>query len=421
MKLAGILISISLAVCIGCISQKEKVNQFTSLSDTLILKTEKVKGYGMFPAGAGPLEFKDTTEHKEFSIIFPKTISDIKLRLVFIDYKPFMLDYKRRSPDKIAAFLKENVSRIDTSNIPSIKDNSLSIMSGLRGKETVIIIDENNNKDFTDDSIRTIQPMDFKTITNLIKCNYKIYDGEKLINDSTWINIGTLYGNLFFFVSNHLLASFSIDKQEYQLGIIDKQSHFGFDEPIMALLSEKGLKKDSLPKSDLIYKGEYVKLNDSYYRFDNISNDGKRITLIKEKDISNKTGTQVGMIAPYFIRKAMSGDTLTLNRYKGQYLLLANLTACTPETYKQYSELTKLYQGKLNYIGLDNSIETLPKSIAELKLPGEFIIAEEEKDDLQHYYRPDYSSRTCFLINPEGRIIDKFDIENWKIALKKIF
>jgi len=93
-------------------------------------------------------------------------------------------------------FLKENFpAKIDTLNLPSIKVNSISIVSGRRGKDKVFIVDDNNNKDFRDDSIRLYQKIDWRTISKLIKCKYKIYNGKEIVEDSSWINVGTFKDN----------------------------------------------------------------------------------------------------------------------------------------------------------------------------------------------------------------------------------
>jgi len=323
----------------------------------------------------------------------------------------------------MATFLKKNFpNKIDTATIPSIKDNSISIMSGLKGNESIFIVDENNNKDFRDDSIRVYKEMDWKSTTKLIECKYKIYDGEKMSTDSTWVNIGTVRNNLLFFVSHHIVTTFSIDNQDYQIGFVDEQSNFCFDDPISALISEGGVTKDSLLKSELLAKGEYFKLGKMYYRFEDVSNDGKYLTLIKEKDVSNKIGTQVGFIAPDFNCLTIEKDSISLKDYQGEYLLLTNVSACWSKksSYECFKEVTEYYKSKINILGIDNSPNFLQQNIKDLKLIGKFTIADENQL-IKKNYREDFCSRTCFLINPKGRIVDKFDIFDWKETLAKHF
>ena len=427
MKIVNILIITSLMVVISCSPKKEQANNFTSSSDTLVLTTNKIKGIDLFSAGAGAFHFRDTAEEYDYPVIFPKSISDIKLAWTHIDSKPFQFgSLKKDKSDYIKTFLKENFpTKIDTLNLPSIKDNSICIMSGRRGKDMVFIVDENNNKDFRDDSVRLFQKIEWRTISKLIKCKYMIYNGKETVEDSSWMNIGTIndYDNdLCFFVSHHLESTFSIDNQNYQIGVIDEQSHFGFDEPVLALISQKGIRKDTLLESELLKKGEYVKLANTYYRFDDISNDGKYITLIKENDFNSKIGTQVGMKAPNFNCHSIDGDSISLNDYKGKYLLLLNVSACWSEvsSYTCFMDLTETFKGKLEFLGIDDSSIALRNNIKDSNISGRFVIAADNQI-IRRFYRPLICSRTCFLINPNGSIIDKFEIFDWKSNLAEVF
>jgi len=409
MKVSQILMTISLMAIIGCNSlKKDQVNHFTSLNDTIVLVTEKIKGYDIFPAGAEGIHFFDTTELYKYPVKFPKNFTNIKISYKIIDFKKFNYE----------AFHNKA-----SWNDLSLKNNSVCIMTGQRGNDTIFIFDENNNKDFRDDSVRLYNKMDWKTTTKLIKSKYLVNNGKEIVEDSTWVNIGTLDGNeLLFFVSNHLESAFSIDNKAYQIGVVDEQSHYCFDEPILALISQNGIRKDTLLETELLKKGEYLKLKDTYYRFDTISNDGKYITFIKEMDFNSKIGTQVGMISPDFNCHSISGDSISFKNYNGKYLLIINVSSCWSKisSYKCYKDLTEAYKDKLEFIGIDNSPVTLANNIKNLNLKGSFVIAE-KNPMLQKAYRPAYCSRTCFLINPTGRIIDKFEIFDWESNLTRIF
>lgn len=266
--------------------------------------------------------------------------------------------------------------------------------------------------------------MDWHTTSDLIKCKYNIFDGDKMSVDSTWINIGTLpYRNndLFLYVSHHLVSTFSIDDQKFQIGVHDGQNKFCFQHPLVAIISENGLRKDSLPKTDLLKEGEYLKLGDRYYRFEDVSNGGKFITLIKEDDVSNKTGTQVGFKALDFKCVSMTGDSIELRDFNNEYLLITNVTSCysKPSSYIHYKDLTDEYKDRIDFLCLDKSPIILNNNIKGLNLNGIFINVNENKE--LEKYRLDFCSRTCFLINPEGQIIDKFEIRDWKNALEKHF
>ena len=426
MKIKQILASLLLIAIFACSPKTKQVNQFTSSSDTLIVQTSKIKGFGLFSGEAVNLEFRDTTGSNDFQVIYPKGITNIRSGWESVDYKPFW--YRNITDEKspyITSFLKDYFpAKIDTSNLPSIRDNSISIMSGLRGKDPIFIVDQNNNKDFRDDSVRLVQPIDWKAYAKLIKCKYKIYNGKEMVEDSSWLNIGAEgSGQLLFFISHHLEANFSFDNQPYQIGVVNgpPMLRFCFDSPILALTAQSGIKKDTLYDADLLKKGEYLKLNDYYYRFEDVSNDGKTIVLVKENDFSSKIGTQTGMLAPGFSCKSMGGDSIRFKDYKGKYLLLINVSSCWSKesSYKCYKDLTDAYRGRLEFLGIDKSPDILANNIKELKLSGRFINANENQTI--EAYRPEYCSRTCFLINPGGRIVDKFEIFDWKSKLEHFF
>jgi len=427
MKIGQIIISIFLILIICCNSKKEPINYFTKSSDTLVLITEKIKGRGMIPEYPGIIDMLDTIESYDFQVEIPENITNVKLACQIVDFKPFWYNnIKENKSDYITTFLKDYYpDKFDTLNIPSLKNNSICLLIGQIGKDTVLIIDENNNKDFRDDSIRGYRKLDFKSTTQLIKCKYNIYNGERLIEDSGLVSVGRDEQNeLLFSVSHHIGVKFSIDDQNYQIEVKNGLPfvRFCFEDPILALVSQGRTKKDSLPKSEMISKGEYLKLDDRYYRFDDITNDGRYITLTKEKNFENKIGTQVGMIAPDFNCQTIENDTISLNDCKGGYLLLVNITSCWSEisSYEYYKRLTKKYESKIEILGIDNSPNFLKQTIMDLNLTGKFIIAKENQS-IQNNYRKNFSSRMCFLISPEGRIADKFEISNWKLALSRQF
>jgi hypothetical protein len=413
MKVTQILFLFSLIFILGCSPNIKQTNHFTSKADTLVLKTEKMIGIGMFPAGASQVYFDDTTKrYYSYPIIFPKDITEIKLDFEIIDWKVWQYEQYRKGEMDSSAVLKAVLAhKIDTLHVPNSSDNSLCIMTGKKNNVQVFIVDENNNKDFRDDLVRTYQKMDWYSTANLIKCKYRIFDGQKIIADSSWLNIGTLRSdNLWRFVSQHVRSEFSIDDSCYQIGVSDRQSKATFDEPLLALISQKGIKKDTLLMADLLSKEEYLKLNDQYYRFEDISNDGKYITLIKEKDFDKKVGIQVGMLAPEFKFKSIKGELKNSADFRDKPLLLANISGCTPSSYEKYQQLLKSHGLEMNIIGIGSGIES--------DLGGTMIDVEDKYNlDFYNKYRQAYSNYNCYQISTEGRIVNKFNIFDWESNL----
>ncbi|MBK7625997.1 MAG: redoxin domain-containing protein [Bacteroidales bacterium] len=427
MKQTTLVIALILLITIACNREKKVHNVFNSDYDTLFITTKKIKGYGLFNAASYNLDFVDTIEEKSFRLVYPNNVSDIKVAYELIDFKPTWFgNIKMNKSDYMPTFLKNYYpNKFDTLNIPTLKENSICILSGKKAGEDVFIVDENNNKDFTDDKIRSYRKFDNKSLSDLIPCKYNIYNGTQMAEDSGWINIGVDNSNILVYsVAHHLECDFTYDNHSFKIGIINSFPflRFCFENPLIAILSKDELKKDSLNNSDIATTGEYLRLSKSYYYLADISNDGRLVTLVKEKDVSNKIGTQVGFIAPDFNCHSIDGDSIALNDYRGKYLLLINVSACWSEisSYKCFMDLTETFKNKFEFIGIDDSPIALRNNIKDLEISGRFVIAA-DNPMIRNTYRPDICSRTCFLIGPDGRIIDNFEIFDWETILKNHF
>lgn len=407
--------------------EAQKLNVFSSLRDTLLLETEKIKGFGMIGSGAGFLEFSDISKFHDFPIMYPKNINKIRIAYELIDFKPnWYSDLKRDKSEYLTSFLKSYVpQKIDTSNIPKLKDNTIVVLTGEQDGHQIYIVDENNNKDLRDDSIRSYKNLEKTAIHNRpIKVKYNIYNGEKFVEDFGWVTLTANKTNILgsLLICHHLESTFTIDKKTYKVQVVNGLpfNRFCFENPIIALVGQNGVYKDSILEGEKINQGEYLKLANKYYRFDDVSNDGHFIKLIIEKDIGNKVGTQIGFIAPAFNCRTIDNDSILSGNYKRKYMLLANVSACWSEksSYECFKELSEVYGSQISILGIDNSPNILKQNIKNLKLNGTFVIAD-NNPTIKNSYRKDFCSRTCFLINPEGRIIDKFEIFDWKARLKE--
>lgn len=407
---------------ISCKRESIKTNHFTSQNDTLIIHTEKKIGDNLFDYFATSVDFTAIDSFNSYTVTVPKNILEPKIGEQIIDWKIYSyLQYKKGEITNKWAINDVLNNKLDTTIVHNNKNNSISILSGKKNNQKVFIVDENNNKDFRDDTIRNYKEMNWNPTKNdLIEVNYYLFNEKEVALDTSWLNIGTSNNKLLFSVVQNAQASITIDNHKYQIGI--KNTGFSFDNPIGAIISENGIKKDSLIKSEILELGEYFKLNNQYYKFESISYDGDKIKLIKEKDVSDKIGTQVGFIAPDFKCSTIKKDTISLSNYKNEYLLLTNVSSCYSKinSYECYKELYEAYNTKIKILAIDNSPNFLNFQINRLDLEGNFIIAD-ENPLVKENYRQDFCSRTCFLINPNGTIVDKFEIFDWKQMLSNHF
>lgn len=359
---------------------KNILNQFSASDDTLLIRTEKRKGNGLFSLGVMPVNFEDSVEKTMNPAVFPKEVTGIKRLQILTDLK-------------------------------SKEPHYVDIMRGMMNGNDIFIVDEDNNKDFSNDSIRVFKAINWESINDLIKCKFLISNGHEIIEDSSWIRIGILQNDIWCGRSEHLIADFTINKEKYSVGIIDSRL-FGFFYgiyPEAALISNNSVTKDTLLQKDIVKIGEYLNFNGIYYRFENVSNNGEFITLIKEKSFIKKIGTQVGMIAPDFICKTVSGDTIESSALHDRLIIITNSCGCggDSQSTKAYYDIRKEYETNVHVFRLDSNIE---KGSDGLQID----ISEKFNEDFYKNFRNEYCSRTCYVIDANNRIIDKFSISNWR-------
>lgn len=377
-----------LVFIIGCQNKIDSVNTFSIYYDTLIITTEKQKGNGLFLPGAGDLQFRDTNEMFPYPIVLPNGLADIKRAQINTDFKANDSKY-------------------------------VDIIIGVRNNnEKVFIVDQNNNKDLSDDSIRVWKEIEWYSDQDLISVMYQISNGRNMINDSSWIRMGTSNGSLMYGRSEHLIAKFVINSKSYKVGIIDQVATmtftYGFD-PEIALISSNSTEKDTLSARDLIRSGEFLSLDGIYYRFDSITNDGGKIVLIKEEKFENQVGTQVGMIAPEFECVSTEGDTINSAKLINKMIIIANSCGCGGDrkSTDAYYKITEKYIEEAHVLHLDSNIKKESSGL-HIDMENKYNKA------IYNQYRGAYCSRMCYVISKNNRIIDKFEITDWESALPKI-
>ncbi|MCG6190512.1 hypothetical protein [Maribellus maritimus] len=388
-------------------------NNFSSDSDTLYLESVKLKGDGIFKIGASGASFRDTSEWKNldwfeyypnYHFVLPDSVTDLKLGFYFLMFDS--LKYFDESKQEV--FYQQNYSLADR--------QILMIKGNIHNKE-ILIVDDNNNKDLRDDSIRQIKEWDWKSDENLIDIKYQIDYGNTIVKDTGWLKIGIFRNSLLESTSQHLQSHFEIDNKSYLINVADDNSStFCFLDPIMYLVSDNGIARDTLIFRDIVAQGEYIKLGQFYYKFQKLYNGSGTIVLTEEKNFEKLTGTQVGMIAPEFTCQTVSGDTIESSNLQDKSIIILNSCGCGGDRFstQAYYDIREKYSNDTYVIRLDFGIDK--------NLEG-FQIDTEEKynEDIYQKYRDAYCSRICYMINKEGRIEDKFNVSDWEVSLSKYF
>jgi len=366
----------------GCSSVTKEMNSFSATNDTLVIRTQKQKGQGLFMIGAVNPDFKDPADKSfTYPVTFSTQIENItRLQL-------------------LTEFVHENKNYID-------------ILKGTKDNEEVFIVDKNNNHDFTDDAIHPIKELIWDRSDHLAKTTFLISNGQKIVRDSAWVELGIYDNTLFFRKNEHLTADITLGKKQYKIGIADPRSPAVFsysNTTEIALLNDNGKLKDKIVLKDNLKLGEYIRLNNTFYRFENISNNGEYITLIKDKDFDKKTGLQIGMNAPGFKGVTIAGAIVNSADLHNKITIILNSCECggDKESTEAYYEIREKYGDKINLLRLDSDIR---KDLDGLQIN----VSAKENKELYDSYRGEYCSRTCYIIDKNNKLVDKFESHKWK-------
>ncbi len=405
MKIKHFLFSSTLLLFLLASCQQEEPvppGHFSSTQDTLVLSSTKVRGNGLFMIGAGRFPFRDTTDEiiqdwLDYPVQYPEGIDSLKVGFSLITFSP--LRYLGEAADTSSGYNKD-------------KSNTIVAMSGKLAGEEVYVFDQNNNEDLRDDSIRTLNDLQWKPRENIIRCEYIVEkNGEERL-DSSWFHIGKLRGTPWSYTSQHAVSTLFIDDYEYQIGVVDaNSSSFDFLRPQIAIFAEGEVDRDTLLLRDYISIDEYLKLGEFYYKFEDFYNGDGTIVLIRDPDFDKKVGVQIDALAPDFEFVSLGLDTFSNNDFDKDFLLICNFSGCTRRSYDVFKDLVEADIENLSVVGIESGLN--------VDLGGVTLDVEDPfNEDMYKKYRNWYSSYDSYLIDREGRIVDKFSIFDWEDHLK---
>ena len=405
MKFLPTLLGLFLSATIGFAQNIPASNLFDGTSDTLYLKSIRVKGAGLFSIGVGEAKFEDTTKLRQvdkdftFTVFYPEHLSDIKMTFEFLEVEPFRY-YSAHKPD-----IKQVTN--------GLQDRYLGIITGTLNQQKVFLVDQNHNWDFRDDTVRTFENLDFHNPKNLLVYKYLVNRGGEIIRDSSWLNIGNLHDGVWCGNYEHLLSSFIIDQESFQIGVSNTcGGGSSYICPAIAILSVNGIARDTLPKSEILTKGEILHLGKNFYQFHDIYSGCGTIVLTKVKNYEEQVGTQVGLLAPDYSFVTLSGDTLSSSTLKNKRVLFANISGCTSTSYQMYKDMVKATGDRLFIVGIELKVNK--------ELGGNLVdVTNPFNKGFYDTFRKAYSTYDCYLIGPDGRIANKFSVFDWKKYLVK--
>jgi peroxiredoxin len=167
-------------------------------------------------------------------------------------------------------------------------------------------------------------------------------------------------------------------------------------------------------KADYLLLGEVFRLYDEYYRIEDISHNGGELTLIKEHNFENRTGTQVGMKAPEFNCISVDGDTINSITLHDKGIIIVNMCGCggDTESIEEYNKIKSRYGETFHIFGLDSQFDN--------ETGGVLINTENPYNkEVYEIYRKNYCSRMTYVIGKNRKIRNKFSTKNWQGGIEQ--
>jgi peroxiredoxin len=280
--------------------------------------------------------------------------------------------------------------------------------------ETKLVVDANNNLDFSDDAILTPfgmeeWPSDSLALNNSIPVTYERLSNNRIIREETMLFIvhNLLDNSWMCNFPQHARATFK--GREFAI------SSSNFTDLLYAT-TELVWMDDSLKKTstdNVITENEYLILDEEIYLYKGVDMDRNVMTLEKMNVPRDQLySTQTGFKAHPFEGSDFKSKTpITLDSYKGKYLLMDFWAVWCGPCIREFPNLKTMYEtldkSKIDIIGIvgDSSAEALEKIIDQHGITWPQILSDETNTITQKYGIHGYP--TTFLIDPEGIIIAK--------------
>lgn len=406
------------------------------MPDTILIKTERVKGYGPFPRSLSYIQpIQDDSP-------WINSIPDIKGIPNDLEYLMFATEQTDFRQHTYQSYYNH---KIDQERFNSCKESwnwdpspneyskdfvklDIAIATGYDSSGLFKVkVDKNNNYDLSDDEYfdlpEKIPGQNYwGRYNDLIpfEVMYEYFDGKTIKQTKTWLYLDYSRNlinsketkphpiKLVFDFAEHHFGEFMVNDKKYFAAIKTDRAVFRENYKIK-IWNNENILENSRPAPDILRNG-FVKIEDYYYRFAKASINGGIITLVKDRSVLERGGNQVGFKAINFVGKSINGKEIELSKLKGNIVYLDFWgTWCAP-CREEIPKLKSIYEQYKNekfiMIGIANDkIEDLKKYIKRNDVEWEQILQSKDKSIIADYGVVGYP--TTFLIDKEGVIIEK--------------
>jgi thiol-disulfide isomerase/thioredoxin len=283
-----------------------------------------------------------------------------------------------------------------------------------------MIVDSNNNLDFSDDSIFT--PVEIKDSDNInkdslaksnaISVKYERLKNNKIIEVTSPLLIIHM-SEFDLYMSNFpQYASVHFDGTEIAISP-DNFTNLSYNSPGVAIMPDTLKPGDKIKNETVISKNEYLKIKGKIYRNIGI-NRNKDVLILERTNLpeSQLYSTQIGYKSVLFSGTDFkTKSSISLSDYKGKYLFLDFWAVWCGPCIQEIPNLKAFYdktdKSKIEFIGIagDSQSKDVENLINEYSITWPQIISDTINRIKDIYGIHAYP--TSYLIDPEGIIVAK--------------
>ncbi|PWL29838.1 TlpA disulfide reductase family protein [uncultured Roseivirga sp.] len=296
-----------------------------NIGDTITVKLQRHVGPGPFSQGMSTFKANPTSESQPFFALHEKTsglpieytelsvgsLSSDFRQMAYYAVKNEVLDsaenfnkwFSKESPEELAQLTTDYV------------DTEVSMAYGKANSEHILIIDKNNNEDFSDDEVISldIDKYGFEEFQNppIYSALIERYNKKAIIKDSIYFAFLPLkqMGKVYMSSSEYRSGAFTMNGRQHHIFVNNSFYGIQYTPATLKVLSSNepyNKEEPKVSKDDQISFNDFIFGDEFDFQIVGIDLEGNHLKLLVSEKKERK-GTSVGQIAPDIVGVQLDG------------------------------------------------------------------------------------------------------------------